>query len=176
MVTFTSQLAGFASGLFIIASRPSEILVVDCSLWSFAIVARWQTGFTGPGETCKIGPSWIQVTIIICVGRNLTFTKKGVVWFVQQHYKGTESLTSACTCWEKRPSSRDILSSRGHYLCTRIRYETLQLHLNTMWPPHTHPHTPSHSPIFNLEHLFKLFWNEELSWFATHQTLCFFFP
>lgn len=54
MVTFTSQLAGFASGIFIVASRPPEIPVVDCSLWSFAIDGRWQTGFTGPGETCKL--------------------------------------------------------------------------------------------------------------------------
>lgn len=48
-----------------------------------------------------------------------------------------EELTSACTCWEKCPSSLDTLSSRGHYLWEQTLQDTVVpcRYMSVWWTP-----------------------------------------
>lgn len=55
--------------------------VVCCSLWSVAIVARWQTDFTSPEETCKWTPSWTWGPIVAHVGVICNSFTAGTVWW-----------------------------------------------------------------------------------------------
>lgn len=63
MVTFTSQLAAFASGIFIVASCPSEIPGVDWSLWSFCDSWPVRDWLYRPWRNLQVGPSWVEVII-----------------------------------------------------------------------------------------------------------------
>lgn len=168
--------------IIIITSCPSEIPVVDCSLWSSAVVARWQSGFTGPGEICRLphcelilrlsyvfGGFWHLSSTVTLTFFNLQ--KRGSV-ICENVHKKKKSPHLSLHLLRKTPllSGYSVLQgplpARGMRRC-----QTLQLHPNTIWTTNPRVLLWSKGNFY----LF-IFSSKTISRCHAYQTLCFFFP